>query len=359
MGPLDGRRRGPGRAAGRGPGARRARRRRGRGRRPRGARRGRRRDAASGADGTERARRRSAAAATSSSRLRDRLAALRRAAARPAPAGADLAAGRGRRGGAGRRRRAAGAPGPRRAEPAAPLRRRGAVDRRRATSTASATGRAPTPRSRCAARPRPGRCSTGCSSCGCPTRSPSTATSSRACSRTASPRSPRRGVDVLWPRSLGRDLTATHGARPVPADVGARGPAPHRHLRRGRAVQLPLAARACTATRSPTRRWTSWPAVAAPLLRLRGNWTVIDPAIARKARKRVVRTATPAEAIAAALTGVVQLGTAEQPVEEQVAARRLAAPGPRAAAQRRATSEPVEVPAGAARRRCATTSGRG
>ncbi len=57
---------------------------------------------------------------------------------------------------------------------------------------------------------------------------------------------------------------------------------------------------------------------AAPLLRLRGNWTVIDPGIARKARKRVVRTATPTEAIAAALTGVVQLGTVEQPVEEQV-----------------------------------------
>ena len=32
-------------------------------------------------------------------------------------------------------------------------------------------------RSRCGRRPTPGRCSTGCSSCGCPTRSPSTPTS--------------------------------------------------------------------------------------------------------------------------------------------------------------------------------------
>ena len=127
-----------------------------------------------------------------------------------------------------------------------------------------------------------------------------------------------RGVDVLWPRSLGRDLTATtvlDRATPMSEREA--------QLRTGMfgedaAVQLPLAARRCTATRSPRRRWTSSPRRAAPLLRLRGNWTVIDPAIARKARKRVIRTVAPAEAVAAALTGVVQLGTADQPVEEQV-----------------------------------------
>ena len=57
---------------------------------------------------------------------------------------------------------------------------------------------------------------------------------------------------------------------------------------------------------------------AAPLLRLRGNWTVVDPALARKARKRVIRTVDPVQAVAAALTGTVQLGTADAPVEEQV-----------------------------------------
>ena len=46
---------------------------------------------------------------------------------------------------------------------------------------------------------------------------------------------------------------------------------------------------------------------AAPILKLRGNWTVVDPAIARKARKRLVRTVKPAQAVAAALTGVVQV----------------------------------------------------
>ena len=47
------------------------------------------------------------------------------------------------------------------------------------------------------------------------------------------------------------------GAGPVPADVGARGPAPHRHLRRGRAVQLPLAARGA---RRPAHRRGDGPA---------------------------------------------------------------------------------------------------
>ena len=86
----------------RGAGARRARGRRGRGRRARGARRGRRRDAAGRTDRP--AAPAGGATATSSTGCANG-SALRRAAARAAPAGADLAAGRGRRGGAGRRRR--------------------------------------------------------------------------------------------------------------------------------------------------------------------------------------------------------------------------------------------------------------
>jgi SNF2 family DNA or RNA helicase len=58
---------------------------------------------------------------------------------------------------------------------------------------------------------------------------------------------------------------------------------------------------------------------AAPILRLRGSWTVVDPAMARKARKRLVRTVKPAEAVAAALTGTVQVaGPGGQQSEEQV-----------------------------------------
>ena len=46
---------------------------------------------------------------------------------------------------------------------------------------------------------------------------------------------------------------------------------------------------------------------ASPILKLRGSWTVVDPATARKAKKRLIRTVKPAQAIAAALTGVVQV----------------------------------------------------
>ena len=243
--------------------------------------------------------------------------ALRRAAARAAPAGADLAARGGRRGGAGRRRRCGWCS-------------RSTTSRTRCTSatprccgpptsasTASATGRGPMPRSRCAGRPRPGRCSTGCWSCGCPTRSRWTATSSRACSSDGVAALATRGVDVLWPRSLGRELTASavlDRSRPMSEREA--------QLRTGIfgegelfSFRWQLAVHGDPLT---DEEMDQLAASAAPLLRLRGNWTVIDPAIARKARKRVVRTATPAEAIAAALTGTVQLGTAEQPVEEQV-----------------------------------------
>jgi superfamily II DNA or RNA helicase len=126
-----------------------------------------------------------------------------------------------------------------------------------------------------------------------------------------------RGVDVLWPRSLGRELTASavlDRSRPMSEREA--------QLRTGIfgegelfSFRWQLAVHGDALTDEEMDQLAT---SAAPLLRLRGNWTVIDPSIARKARKRVVRTATPAEAIAAALTGTVQLGTAEQPVEEQV-----------------------------------------
>jgi SNF2 family DNA or RNA helicase len=46
------------------------------------------------------------------------------------------------------------------------------------------------------------------------------------------------------------------------------------------------------------------------MLKLRGSWTVIDPAVARKARSRLIRTVKPAQAVAAALTGVVDVDDA-------------------------------------------------
>ena len=126
-----------------------------------------------------------------------------------------------------------------------------------------------------------------------------------------------RGVDVLWPRSLGRDLTAM-----TVLDRRRAGPR-----------EEPLT-KGCSATDALfTFNWQlalhgdpltdeemdQLAAAAAPILKLRGSWTVVDPAIARKARKRLVRTVKPAQAVAAALTGVVQV--APRAAEERRAGR--------------------------------------
>ena len=115
-------------------------------------------------------------------------------------------------------------------------------------TTGSATAPAPTRASRCAARPRPGRCSTGCSSCGCPTRSRSTVEELASLLEDGVGALQARGVDVLWPRSLGRDLTATtvldaDGGGRSPSGADARGAAPGAAARRRHALHLPLAAR--------------------------------------------------------------------------------------------------------------------
>ncbi|MFC4785782.1 DEAD/DEAH box helicase [Nocardioides sp. MAHUQ-72] len=117
-----------------------------------------------------------------------------------------------------------------------------------------------------------------------------------------------RGVDVLWPRSLGRDLTATAVL--------------------DRSPQAPREAQLVPGLLGPDTLFAfSWQvalhgdplteeemdelaAAAAPVLKLRGSWTVVDPAVARKARRRLIRTVKPAQAVAAALTGVAEVGPA-------------------------------------------------
>ncbi len=131
-----------------------------------------------------------------------------------------------------------------------------------------------------------------------------------------------RGVDVLWPRSLGRDLTATSvldridGTDPLdhpdprhPQDRGPRsGPGPFEEP-----LQDPLlgpdaifgfrwqvALHGEDLTEEEMDRLA---AAAGPLLRLRGGWTVVDPSVARRARRRLERRVPAARALAAALTG--------------------------------------------------------
>ena len=128
----------------------------------------------------------------------------------------------------------------------------------------------------------------------------------------------RGGVDVLWPRSLGRDLKATATLDRVPS------------RREGQLVEGVLSGDALfafnwqVALRGEPLTEAEMDALAqasSPMLRLRGGWTVVDPSVARKARSRLIRTVKPAQAVAAALTGVVDLDDA--PAEVVVGASLL------------------------------------
>ena len=82
-------------------------------------------------------------------------------------------------------------------------------------------------------------------------------------------------------------------------------------------------------------------ATASPILKLRGAWTVVDPAIARKAKKRLIRTVTPVQAVAAALTGTVEV---EEDAAEVVVGASLLHVRERLLSA--STREPVAPPAG-------------
>ncbi|WP_395690433.1 DEAD/DEAH box helicase [Nocardioides sp.] len=149
------------------------------------------------------------------------------------------------------------------------------------------------------------------------------------------------GVDVLWPKSLGRDLTVTTvldrapaGPREEPLDAPTLGTDALFAFN----WQVALHGEPLTAEEMDRLARS-----ASPLLRLRGGWTVVDPSIARKARKRLVRTARPAEAVAAALTGTVQVAEVEEQVV--VGASLLAL---RERVVTAATREPVGPPVGLA-----------
>jgi superfamily II DNA or RNA helicase len=126
------------------------------------------------------------------------------------------------------------------------------------------------------------------------------------------------GVDVLWPRSLGRDLSATATLDRAPGK------------REGQLVEGVLSGAALfefswqVALRGDPlteQEMDQLARASSPMLRLRGGWTVVDPAVARKARKRLIRTVPAAAAVAAALTGVVEVEDA--PAEVVVGASLL------------------------------------
>jgi superfamily II DNA or RNA helicase len=154
-----------------------------------------------------------------------------------------------------------------------------------------------------------------------------------------------RGVDVMWPRSLGRDLSATATLdRAGPATPGGIREAPLNEPLLGTdslfAFTWQVALHGDPLTDAEMDQLAS---SATPLMRLRGNWTVVDPSIARKARKRLLRTARPAEAVAAALTGIVPAGPDDKQEQVIVGASLLEV---RERLLTAATREPVAPPAG-------------
>ncbi len=118
-----------------------------------------------------------------------------------------------------------------------------------------------------------------------------------------------RGVDVLWPRSLGRDLTATTVLDRRPSGTIHEEPLqdPLLGAEAMFTFNWQLALHGDPLTQEEMDQLAT---AASPVLKLRGSWTVVDPAMARKARKRLLRTVKPAQAVAAALTGVVEVDPA-------------------------------------------------
>jgi len=118
-----------------------------------------------------------------------------------------------------------------------------------------------------------------------------------------------RGVPVLWPRSLSRDLTArtvlTPRHRDNPLQTGLFGPDAMFSF----TWQLALHGDPLT-----PEEMDQLADATTPLIRLRDNWTIVDPAMAKRARRRLLREVKPAHALAATLTGVVKVEDQDVPV---------------------------------------------
>jgi len=147
-----------------------------------------------------------------------------------------------------------------------------------------------------------------------------------------------RGVDVLWPRSLGRDLTVSTVLDRSEGKV-----------REGELVEGLMGTQAMFAFRwqvalhgepLSAEEMDRLADATSPLLKLRDNWMVVDPAVARKAKKRLVRTVKPAEAVAAALTGVIEVDDTAHEVIVGASLLKV-----REQLRTAATRDPIEPPA--------------
>ena len=110
------------------------------------------------------------------------------------------------------------------------------------------------------------------------------------------------GVAVHWPRELARELTATAVVRPAPgSSADGFGFFETDELLQFR-WQLALGDEELTEAEMDALAETH-----RPVVRLRGQWVLVDPALVRKARKRHLGLLEPVDALSAALTGTADV----------------------------------------------------
>nr|WP_237706874.1 DEAD/DEAH box helicase [Kribbella flavida] len=111
------------------------------------------------------------------------------------------------------------------------------------------------------------------------------------------------GIDLHWPRSLGRALTARAAITTTPDTAPSDLPG---FFGGGATLDFswqvalgndPLTAQEMDQLAEATR----------PVVRLRDQWMLVDPELARKARERILKPVTAIEALGAALTGTAEI----------------------------------------------------
>ncbi|WP_246113788.1 DEAD/DEAH box helicase [Streptomyces montanus] len=109
------------------------------------------------------------------------------------------------------------------------------------------------------------------------------------------------GVAVHWPRDLAQDLSATAVVRPAPGSAtDGTGFFESEELLQFR-WQLALGGDPLTEAEMDTLAEAH-----RPVVRLRDQWVLVDPALVRKARKRELGLLDPVDALSAALTGTAE-----------------------------------------------------
>ncbi len=150
------------------------------------------------------------------------------------------------------------------------------------------------------------------------------------------------GVQVLWPRYLDRDVTSRvvlsgpPASREEPLQTGLFGP----DALFGFSWQLALHGDALS-----DEEMDDLARAATPIIKIRDNWTIVDSAVLKRARKRLIKRVAPAAALAATLTEVVQVEDVEHQAVVGASLLRV-----RDQLRTAAVREPIEVPAGLAAR---------